>query len=59
MGAPEATFFVFLFHLFIISPFYHKCNQSPLETIKGEAGATPQEDEDTTKKHKDASHTPR
>jgi hypothetical protein len=25
----EATFFVFLFHLFSISPFYHKCNPSP------------------------------
>jgi hypothetical protein len=28
-AAPEATFFVFLFRLFPISPFYHKCNLSP------------------------------
>jgi hypothetical protein len=28
-AALEATFFVFLFHLFPIPPFYHKCNLSP------------------------------
>jgi hypothetical protein len=28
-AAPEATFFVSLFCLFPISPFYHKCNPSP------------------------------
>jgi hypothetical protein len=34
-AAPEATFFVFLFRLFPISPFYHKCNSSPpLENYK-------------------------
>jgi hypothetical protein len=30
MAAPEATFFVFLFRLVSISPFYHKCNPSPI-----------------------------
>jgi hypothetical protein len=35
MAAPEATFFVFLFHLFPASSFYHKCNRSPpLENYK-------------------------
>jgi hypothetical protein len=34
-AAPDATFFIFLFHLFPISPFYHKCNPSPpLENYK-------------------------
>jgi hypothetical protein len=29
MATPDATFFVFLFRLFPISSFYHKCNSSP------------------------------
>jgi hypothetical protein len=38
-------FFVFLFHLFPISPFYHKCNPSPtLGNYKGEAEATSRDD---------------
>jgi hypothetical protein len=43
-AAPEATFFVFLFYLFLISPFYYKCNMSPvLENYKrGGRGDTPE-----------------
>jgi hypothetical protein len=29
MATPEVTLFVFLFRLFLLSPFYHKCNTGP------------------------------
>jgi hypothetical protein len=44
-AAPEVIFFVFLFHIFLISPFTINVTRAlPLETIKGEAGATSKDD---------------
>jgi hypothetical protein len=46
----NATFFIFLFRLFPILPFYCKCNPSPpLRNYKGEARATSRGDSDRNK----------
>jgi hypothetical protein len=52
-GRTRGHLFCFSLSSFSISPFYHKCNPSPLETIKGEAWATSKDDQ-----HRNEGHTP-